>query len=85
MLTSLEPFISVQEEVNVKKGKKKIKKEKQDSYSVALTMQYPLLALKYHKRISLKFHIRTKKNKMFIFQKRCTPTIQFQLPRFILL
>lgn len=62
MLTSLEPFISAQEEVNVQKGKKKTKKkEKQDSYSVALNMQYPLLSLKYYKRIPLTFHMSTKK------------------------
>lgn len=44
MLTSLEPFISVQEEVNVQEERRKEKKrkEKHDSYTVALNMQYPL-------------------------------------------
>lgn len=43
MLTSLEPFISVQEEVNVQKERRKFeKKEKHDSYTVALNMQHPL-------------------------------------------
>lgn len=73
MLTSLEPFISVQEEVNVQKEreKKKNQKEKQDSYFVALKMQYPLLVLKYYKRIAFTFHIRTYK-KICFFSVRDT-------------
>lgn len=59
MLTSLEPFISVHKEVNVQKGRKK--KEKQDSSSVALNMQYLLLALKYYKTIPITLHIKTYK------------------------
>lgn len=70
MLTSFEPFISVQEEVNVQKERKK--KKKQDSYSVALNMQYPLLALKYYKRIPFTLHIRTYIKKKCFFSRRDT-------------
>lgn len=70
MLTSLEPFISVQEEANVQKEREK-KKGKGNSYSVALNMQYPLLALKYYKRIPFTLHIRTCK-KICFFSGRDT-------------
>lgn len=67
MLTSLEPFISVQEEENVQKEEKKNEEEKQNSYSVSLNMQCPLLPLKYYRKIPFTFHTETYKKNLFLF------------------